>query len=295
MGSRLRPITLSRAHLLYLVLTLLMLAAVVGILGETGFRQFYARHVALPPLAREFGFSLRADPGWATLDGITPGGVFDRVGLRPDDMPLADERDGLHHGLSDFLGVLEQARAGRRVEVVVVASRDRHQRPEPLRCAWIDLNDLRAHPEKRSEAVPCGEPDWEVRASLSGYGLLWPAADCCAFELTIKGTLEATLVVEQNTGRRPATTTHRFRVTDAAWNAIGETIRASQFFDLPESIGASGVDAPARTLSVSRGDKSHAVALGGCDSRPQNEAERRACAVWSAVTNQIPLPEVTQR
>ncbi len=99
------------------------------------------------------------DPGNFVVTSVTPGGIFDRVGIRAGDSPRADSKYGLWGSLPDFIDALNRAHTGERVHLPL--QRRGGTGPRQVVCAWIDVHDLRARPTTRVEATweRCGEQE----------------------------------------------------------------------------------------------------------------------------------------
>jgi len=163
MATRLRPLILSPAHYFCIVATLLLLGGVLEIAFEHDIRQFYAEHVTLPPLAREFGFTCQEKPtgrGYV-LTSVAAGGAFDRVGIRAGDTLYTD--------LDLFLYALGEAHRGTRAQLMVIGTND--DGAFGFRCPWIDRNDRPTNQAKRPDAF-CGDAD---RFRFERWALDWYA------------------------------------------------------------------------------------------------------------------------
>ena len=137
------------------------------------------------------------------------------------------------------------------------------------------------------------EPQFEVRASLSGYNLLWPSPRCCAFTLHVNpsGSLEVDLDTTGPDGHPASRRIERQLPGDEVRNLRG-LIEGVGFFSLPPSIGPYPVDFDKRRIHVRVGPRSHEVVLAGdcVEGAPaalgdahEQEARERACAAWRAV------------
>ena len=117
-----RLIQLSRAQwvivaaVLGVVFPLLLLLVFMPVVGN-----WFVVATTAPRLERDLGFhaALAMHPGFPGREtfhivSVVPGGVFDRAGIRPGDVPLH-----IHHGSGDFYGLLHNHR-GRQVEVRVL-------------------------------------------------------------------------------------------------------------------------------------------------------------------------------
>jgi hypothetical protein len=115
-----RFLTLGAPHFIYMGAVLAVLLMVVGIvlLFPYGIYNFKCQQFDMPAYEEAFGFTFgevttTAEHPTHAITAVKPGGAFDRSGLRPGDVPR------MHHGIGDFCGDLESARAGRAVHIRV--------------------------------------------------------------------------------------------------------------------------------------------------------------------------------
>ncbi len=129
MGTQRRePITLSRMHFLYLALILgVALPVLVAIVASPMLGNAWCGQFEMPEYERQFGFTLgriqvQGDDGVSRSQtafvSIAVGGVFERAGVRPGDIPR------MHHGISSLCSALGAASDGYRVTVEVVNESD---------------------------------------------------------------------------------------------------------------------------------------------------------------------------
>jgi hypothetical protein len=106
-------LTLPDQRFLYVAIVLLALTVLVGLVTLFPYQVYNLKcqQFDMPGYEEAFGFTLGhvKAPGGAwtpAIAAVTPGGVFDRAGVRPGDVPH------MHHGLGDFCGTLSAALAG---------------------------------------------------------------------------------------------------------------------------------------------------------------------------------------
>ncbi|SRR6266487_5549639 len=122
-------LTLSRSQQLYVgLVALIVLPLLMALTFQPQLYDAYLDHFVRPGLEREFGFTagtvrLPAEAGELNTFGIiavTPGGVLEKAGVRPGDLPV-----GYRHGFSTgFYQDLLAARRGVPVEVALLSSAD---------------------------------------------------------------------------------------------------------------------------------------------------------------------------
>jgi hypothetical protein len=114
----LQSIFLTRAHFVFILVSLAGLGIVVGIVVLTPY-QIYNVKCSLfdmPEYEKTFGFRLGAvgAEGGGRVTGVTwvqAGGAFDRAGVRAGDIPR------MHHGIGEVCGELAAALLGREASL----------------------------------------------------------------------------------------------------------------------------------------------------------------------------------
>lgn len=139
-----------------------------------------------------------------------------------------------------------------------------------------------------SAASAFGE-EMEIRASLSGYDLLWPTSRCCAFDLHIATDGAATVVAKVNSGDRPAIETKSIRLSRDQIRSLEGLVRRSRFFALPTEICCGPIHSDERRISVRIGKRSHEVRFSESSQAKQKELAR-ALEVWAALRGTFTIP-----
>ena len=105
-GERQNPFAPLRTWLLLVILGAVIAAAVFLAFGKE-IHDYYVWEYVRPELERELGFRIGSSAAYGprAIVAVTPGGVFDRAGLRPGDIPV-----GYVHGFADFYRQLQDAR-----------------------------------------------------------------------------------------------------------------------------------------------------------------------------------------
>jgi hypothetical protein len=137
----------------------------------------------------------------------------------------------------------------------------------------------------------------QIKASLSGYNLIWPTTRCCAFELTLNASGKGVVIIHDKRGETPRDNTIELNLSGSQVDALLKTISNNQFFSLPASVGNMPIDDDVRRIEITLGSKAHKVELNGWpiaqDALDSFDATKRAqitraAAVWSSIRQLIP-------
>jgi len=129
-----------------------VLVSVIAIASPYLLEGLYLRYVWGPTLEREFGFTVEEravrSPGtverYLVVATTVPGGLLDRSGVKPDDVPL-----NCHHGCTfGFYGALMAARQGPGVRLRILGRTDLVQHQGSVREVTILAPGERSSPEQ---------------------------------------------------------------------------------------------------------------------------------------------------
>src|SRR5260370_31279777 len=73
----------------------------------------------------------------------------------------------------------------------------------------------------------------ELRASLSGYNLLWPTARCCAFDLVLSASGKGMVTIHDKRGQSPSDRVVPLMLSSVEIDALRQLILSNDFLSLP--------------------------------------------------------------
>src|SRR5262245_58155272 len=76
---------------------------------------------------------------------------------------------------------------------------------------------------------------FKIKASLSGYNLLWPTGRCCAFDLILGASGKGTVTIHDKRGDSPRDRTFPLELTPKQIDALFTAVSSNEFFSLPAS------------------------------------------------------------
>ena len=123
--------------------------------------------------------------------------------------------------------------------------------------------------------------EFELKASLYGYNLLWPSKRCCEFDLTVSADGAGTVVVRGGS-ERPETRTQAIRLSNAQMQSLRKVVEQVRFFSIPSEICCGPVDGDQRQVTVRIGKSEHQVQFGE-SARGKNEELERARKLWTEI------------
>jgi hypothetical protein len=121
--------------------------------------------------------------------------------------------------------------------------------------------------------------DLDIRASRSGYNLLWPTNRCCAFDLHISGDGVATVVVKRSEGKEPTSESQTLTLSPETMAKLRKLIDDNEFFSLPQDLGPWPIDGDEQRIVIRIGDRAHHVSFAQPSSNPTPDL-RRVLNVW---------------
>ena len=140
-------------------------------------------------------------------------------------------------------------------------------------------------------ALAVGQPnDIDIKASLSGYNLLWPSSRCCAFDFHLAADGHATVTANISSGKEPKDFVKEFKLTPDQLLQIRQAISDAAFFGLPKDICCGSPDGDRRSITITRGGKTHRVVFMDDASPAQIYQLKRARKLWDVITLQVEIP-----
>lgn len=143
-----------------------------------------------------------------------------------------------------------------------------------------------------------------IKASLSGYNLIWPTSRCCAFDLALQESGKVTIIIHDKRGDEPRDQRVDLNLTTSQVDALLQAISSNEFFSLPASVGDRPIDDDVRRMEIQVGPRTHKVELNGWPITQQTletyDVKKRsqiaqAAAVWTAIRKLVSAPQVTLR
>jgi hypothetical protein len=152
-----------------------------------------------------------------------------------------------------------------------------------------------------AQPAHAGEP-LKIKASLSGYNLIWPTSRCCAFDLVVGASGKGAVIIHDKRGDAPRDKTVQLELTSKQVDALVTTITSNEFFSLPASVGDMPIDDDVRKMEIEVGSKRHKVELNGWpvsqetlasyDTKKRKQVTQ-AAAVWVAIRQVVTSSEVS--
>ena len=142
----------------------------------------------------------------------------------------------------------------------------------------------------------------KIKASLSGYNLIWPTTRCCAFDLALQASGKVAITIHDKRGGEPRDQSIDLNLTTSQVNALLQIISSNEFFSLPASVGDIPIDDDVRRMEIQVGPTTHKVELNGWpiaqqtlesyDVKKRNQIAQ-AAAVWTAIRKLVSSPQVS--
>jgi len=142
----------------------------------------------------------------------------------------------------------------------------------------------------------------KIKASLSGYNLLWPTTRCCAFDLALHASGKVAITIHDKRGDGPQDQSIDLNLTTSQVDALLQVISSNDFFLLPASVGDMPIDDDVRRMEIQVGSRTHKVELNGWPIAQQTletyDVKKRiqvaqAAAVWIAIRKLVSAPQVS--
>ena len=142
----------------------------------------------------------------------------------------------------------------------------------------------------------------KIKASLSGYNLIWPTIRCCAFDLALQASGKGMVTIHDKRGGEPRDQAVEINLTASQIDELFRVIASNEYFSLPASVGDMPIDDDVRRMEIQIGSRTHKVELNGWPIAQQTldsyDIEKRAqiaraAAVWVAIRQLVSAPHVS--
>jgi hypothetical protein len=142
----------------------------------------------------------------------------------------------------------------------------------------------------------------KIKASLSGYNLIWPTGRCCSFDLALQASGKVVIIIHDKRGDEPRDQSVDLNLSTSQVDALLRVISSNDFFSLPASVGDMPIDDDVRRMEIQVGSRTHKVELNGWPVAQQTldtyDVKKRAqiaqaAAVWTAIRKLVSAPQLS--